>query len=308
MCVGVLSVGLGPGLDSMSPARSRRSASHAAGTHGWLPQKTGRPGLRRGGVGGYNLHSVPPNSPPDCGTVAHQPRAGCIRLVQRNLIILQVNINGLRNKLEELKLLIHDSHADIITIQETKLTPKAKTPKIHNFTAVRTDRLHKAGGGLITLIRDNITFTTTDIPLTINTHNTELQMVKVHNTKHITIANVYIPPRDTTSTHYKTADTDIQYCIQYITNIPHSVLTGDVNAHSTLWHSYTDDHRGQLIADVISNSDHITLDTNRPTRVPNNKHLHQISPHCLSHYTIGHRGQLNTHYHQTTYPSSPQLT
>ena len=28
------------------------------------PKKTGRPGLRRGGVGGYNLHSVPPH----CGT------------------------------------------------------------------------------------------------------------------------------------------------------------------------------------------------------------------------------------------------
>ena len=84
MCVRVFSVGFGPGLDSMSPARSRRSASQAAGTHGWLPQKTGRPGLRRGGVGGYNLHSVPPSSPPDCGTVAHQPRAGCIRLVRFN--------------------------------------------------------------------------------------------------------------------------------------------------------------------------------------------------------------------------------
>ena len=81
MCVRVFSVGFGPGLDSMSPARSRRSASHAAGTHGRLPHKTGRPGLRRGGVGVYNLHSVPPNSPPDCGTVAHQPRAGCSRLV-----------------------------------------------------------------------------------------------------------------------------------------------------------------------------------------------------------------------------------
>ena len=56
------SVSFGPGLDSMSPARSRRSSSHAAGTHGWLPKKTGRPGLRRGGVGGYNLHSVPPDS------------------------------------------------------------------------------------------------------------------------------------------------------------------------------------------------------------------------------------------------------
>ena len=46
LCVRVFSVGFGPGLDSMSPARSRRS------------------GLRRGGVGGYNLLSVPP----DCGT------------------------------------------------------------------------------------------------------------------------------------------------------------------------------------------------------------------------------------------------
>ena len=32
----------------------------------------------------------------------------------------------------------------------------------------------------MTLIRDNITFTTTDITSTINTHNTELQIVKVH--------------------------------------------------------------------------------------------------------------------------------
>ena len=50
---------------------------------------------------------------------------------------------------------------------------------------------------------------------------------------------------------------------------PHSVLTVDVNAHSSLWHSYTDDHRGQLIAEVISNSDHISLNTDTPTRVLN---------------------------------------
>ena len=39
-----------------------QGVGHAAGTHGWLPQKTGWPGIRRGGVDGYNLHS-----PPDCG-------------------------------------------------------------------------------------------------------------------------------------------------------------------------------------------------------------------------------------------------
>ena len=91
---------------------------------------------------------------------------------ERNLIILQVNIDGIKNKLEELKLLIHNTCADIISIQETKLTPNANTPKVHNFNTVRADMLHKAGGAVITLIRDNITFTTTNIPSTINTHNT----------------------------------------------------------------------------------------------------------------------------------------
>ena len=76
--------------------------------------------------------------------------------------------------------------------------------------ACRLCRL-EPGGGLITLIRDNITFTTTYILSTINTHNTELQIVKVHinNTKHITIANIYIPHLSSTSTHYKTADTKL---------------------------------------------------------------------------------------------------
>ena len=227
-------------------------------------------------------------------TQGHRPSSKS----ERNLIILQVNINGIKNKLDELKLFIHDTHADIITIQETKLTPKAQTPKVHNFTTVLTDRLLKAGDGLITLI----TFTTADIPSIINTHNTELQMVKVHinNTKHITIANIYIPPRDSTSTHYKTADTDIQHCIPYITNIPHSVLTGNVNAHSTFLHSYTDDHRGQLIADVISNSDHITLNTNPPTRVPNTT-LQQTSSADIT--TVS-----NTLYNRTSWTSQHALS
>ena len=48
-------------------------------------------------------------------------------------------------------MLIHNTHADVITILETKLTPKAKTPTLHNVTTVRTDRLHKAGDGLLLL-------------------------------------------------------------------------------------------------------------------------------------------------------------
>ena len=46
-------------------------------------------------------------------------------------------------------------------------------------------------------------------------------------------------------------DTNIAYCIRHVTNIPDSILTGDVNTHLTRWYSHTDDHRGQLISDII---------------------------------------------------------
>ena len=72
-------------------------------------------------------------------TQAHRPSSES----EINLIILLVNLNGIKNKLEELKLLIHNTHSDIITIQETKLTPNAKTHKVQNFTTVRTDWSHK---------------------------------------------------------------------------------------------------------------------------------------------------------------------
>ena len=101
---------------------------------------------------------------------------------------------------------------------------------------------------------------------------------------------MYIPPRDSTSTH----------CIQYIIKTPHSVSTGDVNAHSTLWHSYTDDHRGQLIADVISNSDHITLNTNTPTRVPNTTLQPTLSPDMTA--------VSNTLYNRTSWTTQHALS
>ena len=56
-----------------------------------------------------------------------------------------------------------------------------------------------------------------------------------------------------------------------------------------------------------ANSDHITLNTKTPTSVPK----HHTTTNGITrdhHYTTGDRGQLNTHYHQTTFPSSPQLT
>ena len=50
-----------------------------------------------------------------------------------NIIILQININGIRNKIEVLKKLVYDTQTDMITVQETKLTQKSKTTKTHTL-------------------------------------------------------------------------------------------------------------------------------------------------------------------------------
>ena len=73
-----------------------------------------------------------------------------------------------------------------------------------------------------------------------------------------------------------------------------------MNAHYTLWHSYNDDHRGQLIADVISNSDHITLNTNTPTRVPNTTLQQKSSPDIT---TVS-----NTLYNRTSWTTQHALS
>ena len=83
-------------------------------------------------------------------------------------------------------------------------------------------------------------------------------------------------------------------------NISSSVRTRDVNAHSTVCHSYTDDHRGQLIADVLNNSDHITLNTDTPTRVPNTT-LQQ--PPSLDITTVS-----NTLYNRTSWTTKHALS
>ena len=69
------------------------------------------------------------------------------------LKILQLNANGICNKTDEIQLLIKNTQANIITIQESKLNQSHKTPNIPHFTPIRTDQTHKQGGNLLTNIK-----------------------------------------------------------------------------------------------------------------------------------------------------------
>ena len=88
--------------------------------------------------------------------------------MNKHLKILQLNINGIKNKSMELQQLMTEENIDIAVIQETKLHPSTKTPTIPNYSFTRHDRpiptstkSKTNGGGLITYIKKDLPYTNT---------------------------------------------------------------------------------------------------------------------------------------------------
>ena len=145
---------------------------------------------------------------------------------------------------------------------------------ITNFSAIRLDRpSSQKGGGLLTYINNNITYSQIPTPTNQITNNIELITTKIH-LKHtnLHISNVYIPPNT------NNIDNSITNLFIHLTSLPNSIITGDFNAHSQTWHFPFTDHRGQLITSLILNSNHIILNQNTPTRLPFNPNQQHTSP------------------------------
>ena len=171
----------------------------------------------------------------------------------------------------DLEQLATQHRPDVLTIQETTLKTQDKTPYLQGYTASRKDG-QQTDRGLLTYIQHDIKFT--DVPT--NTPNkTELQMTRLHlsTTQDLYIANAYIHPR----TEEIAADDDkTENLFRQMLRQDNTVITGDVNAHSNMWFSPTTDHRGDYIANIINDSDHIIINANTPTRLPFSR---QDAPH-----------------------------
>src|SRR3989454_9821469 len=76
------------------------------------------------------------------------------------------------SKIQELTILAKQLKADIILIQETKLNTKNKTPNITGYSSIRKDRTTE-GGGLMTYIKNDITFT--ELPSDPNSTQTPIE-------------------------------------------------------------------------------------------------------------------------------------
>ena len=148
---------------------------------------------------------LPPRGGPG-GAGVSPPALTPSRPQNNTLNILKINTNGIRNKIMELRALLHEQHIHIATIQESKLTTTSNTPSFPGYTTLRHDRPTRGGGGLLTLIHKDIHFTNTTsetharMPLdpTLEMQSTRIQIHKHHYNIH----NIYIPPTDSTPPGY----------------------------------------------------------------------------------------------------------
>ena len=72
---------------------------------------------------------------------------------------------------------------------------------------------------------------------------------------------MYIPFKHSTQLSQTEKDSIISSTFTTITNLPNTIITADVNDHSPLWYSPTEDNRGELIEDIMLSFNQITLNT-----------------------------------------------
>ena len=107
------------------------------------------------------------------------------------LKVLQLNTNGLKNKLNEVLRFMDINSCKIAAIQETFLSSKSKDIKAPGYTVVRQDRARGKGGGLAFIVHDSVQFRLLDTA----SDSLEHQMIAIRSgDSEIYLSNVYIPP------------------------------------------------------------------------------------------------------------------
>ena len=176
--------------------------------------------------------------------------------------ILQLNINGLRRRSNELGVFLKENKIKIAALQETKLDPLSPSPSFHGYTILRKDR-NQYGGGVAFLIHHSVQYHNLPNPIPNDPHLELLSISIPTPDGDTTITNVYIPPRSSCHPSYQPPFDDL------LQGDNHLIL-GDFNAHHNLWFSSSEDTRGSRLYDAITSSPFGVLNENSPTRAPPN--------------------------------------
>lgn len=176
--------------------------------------------------------------------------------------ILQLNINGVSNKLTELGQFLFTHKIAVAAIQETKLSTNSTYPSIPDYSTVRLDRTQDSGGGLLFFIHHSTKYNHFIIKPNNNDKTMETLAVSIQlEDYHFNVVNIYIPPTSSCKAGYRPT-------LDHILKLNNTLIVGDLNAHSEDWHSPLSDPRGNALSNEIALSNSGVLNGNAPTRLP----------------------------------------
>lgn len=166
--------------------------------------------------------------------------------------IISWNVNSIKNKVSELRLLATKINPEVIMLQETWLKPHEEF-KLNNYEILRTDREGRPRGGTALAIRSDIEF-----------EEIQVKLGKIENTaanitiknKNIKIISAYLPPN-------KINKKDIATLRKIH---PSGIVCGDFNAKHINWGAIKTDRTGKYLEELCQAEELILHIPPEPTR------------------------------------------
>ena len=170
-------------------------------------------------------------------------------------VFISWNCRGIKNKKQDLEILIKEKNPISISLQELKMKNDpffelSNYSFVYKNLTLEPDEI--AHGGVGTFIRKDVPFTLLNINSIFQTVSIQISLPKK-----ITICNIYI--------HEKTkfSERDLK---NLINQLPQPfILTGDFNSHNPIWFDYKLDERGKIIENFILENNISLLDENKYT-------------------------------------------
>ncbi|KAI5710266.1 hypothetical protein M8J75_007113 [Diaphorina citri] len=175
-----------------------------------------------------------------------------------NTKIIQWNCNGIRGKMEEIKMLLSKYNPSILCIQETRLL-QSLVVNFNNYSVFRYDHSggETASQGLITLVKKCHYVNRINIQSTLQALAIQIKH-PIYN--YLTICNIYIHPS------HRLQQTEISNLIEQLPTP--FLLIGDFNAHNPIWGSINRCNKGKIIENILYQTEQICcLNNGSPTHL-----------------------------------------
>lgn len=170
---------------------------------------------------------------------------------QNNFKIIQLNIQGLYNNLDELKHTLISDRIDVLCLQETWLedhnADRIRMPQYNHFYQNREDGY---GGSSIFVHKKYRTEC-----VQIHQKNDHVQSIGVKlKYLNVTVISTYVKPTTPKNTYVKY----LKLILQAADNTK-AIITGDFNAHHKAWGNHYCDTRGKITLEEINSCDMIMV-------------------------------------------------